>query len=119
MHAGRTEPAGHPPCSVGQPGGDGYGVNSSLSYYYQFYRLGTGEFHRKAEPVGCVTQSQRGPIRINTGYRTLLNFKSKKKPTPGRTEPAGHSDTGQAPHSVGQPGGDSISYIDCVIHSNQ
>ena len=69
---GRTEPAGHPdtgqaPHSVGQPGGDSYRVNSSLSYYYQFYRLGTGGFHEKAEPVGCVTQSQRGPIRINTG----------------------------------------------------
>ena len=38
-----------------------------MSYYYQFYRLGTGGFHKKAEPVGCVTQSQRGPIRINTG----------------------------------------------------
>ena len=28
--------------------------------------------------------------------RTLLNFKSKKKPLQGRTEPAGHPDTGQA-----------------------
>ena len=57
-------------------------------FYYQFYQIGTGGFHKKAEPVGCVTQSQREPIRIKQG-RTLLNFKSKKKPTPGRTEPAG------------------------------
>ena len=54
----------------------------------------------------CVTQSQRDPIRIKQG-QTLLNFKSKKKPTPGETEPAGHLDSGQAPHSVGQPGGAS------------
>ena len=39
--------------------------------------------------------------------RTLINFKSKKKPLQGRTEPAGHPDAGQAPHSVGQPGGSS------------
>ena len=45
-------------------------------FYYQFYRLGTGGLHRKAEPVGCVTQSQREPIRIKQG-RTLLNFKDK------------------------------------------
>ena len=70
------------------------------------WRLGTGGLHRKAKPVRCVTQSQREPIRIKQG-RTLLNFKSKKKPTPSRTEPAGHPDSGQAPHSVGQPGGDS------------
>ena len=36
-------------------------------YYYRFYRLGTGGFHERAEPVRCVTQGQRGPIRINTG----------------------------------------------------
>ena len=35
--------------------------------------------------------------------RTLLKFKSKKKPLQGRTESAGHSDTDQVPHSVGQP----------------
>ena len=28
--------------------------------YYQFYRLGTGGFHKKAKPVRYVTQSQRG-----------------------------------------------------------
>ena len=38
-----------------------------------------------AEPVGCVTQSQREPIRIKQ-RRIQLNFKSKKKPTPGGTE---------------------------------
>ena len=36
---------------MGQPGGNSYGVNSSLSYYYQFYRLGTGGLHKKAKPV--------------------------------------------------------------------
>ena len=50
-------------------------------YYYQFYRLGTGGFHKKAKPVRCVTQSQREPIRIEQG-RTLLNLNQRKKPTP-------------------------------------
>ena len=75
-------------------------------YYYQVYQLGTGRFHKKAKPVRCVTQSQREPIGIKQG-RTLLNLKSKKNPLQGRTKPAGHLDSGQAPHSVGQPGGAS------------
>ena len=63
---------------------------SSVSYYYyRFYRLGTGRFHKKAKPVRYVTQSQRNLLEIKWG-RTLLNFKSKKKPLQGRTEPAGH-----------------------------
>ena len=39
-------------------------------YYYQFYRLGTGGFHKKAKPVRYVTQSQRGPIRNQMGQDT-------------------------------------------------
>ena len=75
-------------------------IASYYYYYYQFYRLGTGRFHKKAKPVRYATQSQRNLLEIKWG-RTLLNFKSKKKPLQGRTEPAGHPDTGQAPHSVG------------------
>ena len=67
-----------------------------LFFYYQFHRLVTGGFHRKAEPVGCVTQSQREPIRIKQGRR-LLNFKSEKKSTPGKI-----------PYSAGQPRGDKF-----------
>ena len=43
------------------------------NYYYQFYWLGTGGFHKKADPVRCVTQSQREPIRIKQG-RMLLKI---------------------------------------------
>ena len=39
-------------------------------YYYQFYRLGTGGFHKKAKPVRYATQSQRGPIRNQMGQDT-------------------------------------------------
>ena len=56
-----------------------------------------------------MSPKAKGDLLESIQGRTLLNFKSKKKPTPGRTEPAGHPDTGQAPHSVGQPGGDSYS----------
>ena len=41
-----------------------------LYYYYQFCRLGTGGFHKKAKPVRYVTQGQRGPIRNQMGQDT-------------------------------------------------
>ena len=43
----------------------------------------------------------------------LLNFKSKKKPTPDGAKPAGHLDSGQVPCLVGQPGGDSYGVNSC------
>ena len=68
---GRTEPAGHPdsgqaPHSVGQPGGSSYGINSKLSYYYQFYLLGTGRFHKKAEPV-IMSPKPKGSLLESNG----------------------------------------------------
>ena len=93
-------------------------------YYYQFYQLGTGRFHKKAKPIPkgkAYTQSQREPIGIKQG-RTLLNFKSKKKnPLQGETEPAGHPDfrpgaTLSGPTRRGQLYCSLITLQSCIIH---
>ena len=48
----------------------GLNVSEDIStqyYYYQFYRLGTGGFHKKAKPVRYVTQSQDDRLSVIPG----------------------------------------------------